>query len=228
LIRGGWLRTIESGNMNMNGMKRAMSHEGMIRMNRLVVCLLLMSVAMLGCGSDPEPEVAAAQPAPEPAAVAPAPAATPPAEDPTVRMARAVGSGKPGSAVEIRYEFLAKPTVGEPIELEIALVPSIGVDSLDAKVSGMDGITLAGPLTARFEGVEAGKPYMHKVSVLPERSGVYYVTVAVSTEIGGQSLARTFSIPFVVGHVTAQQKPAPQKDATGTPVEPMKAEEKRR
>jgi hypothetical protein len=198
----------------------------MIRMNRLVVCLLLMSVAMLGCGADPEPEVAAAPSGP--AAAKPAPAALPPAEDPTARMARAVGNSKPGAAVQIRYEFLAKPAVGEPIELEIALVPSVGVDSLDAKVSGMDGITLAGPLNARFDGVEAGKPYMHKISVLPERTGVYYVTVAVSTEIGGQALARTFSIPFVVGHVTAQQKAAPQKDATGTPVEPMKAEETRR
>jgi hypothetical protein len=205
-----------------------MSYEGMIRMNRLVACLLLTSVAMLGCGSDPEPEVAAAPPAPKPAAAVPAPAATAPAEDPTARMARAVGNGKPGAAVQIRYEFLAKPAVGEPIELEIALVPSVGVDSLDARVSGMDGITLAGPLNARFDGVEAGKPYMHKVSVLPERSGVYYVTVAVSTEIGGQALARTFSIPFVVGNVSAQQKAEPGKDATGTPVEPMKAQETRR
>jgi hypothetical protein len=202
----------------------------MIRMNRLVVCLSLMSVAMLGCGSDPDPEAAAPPPAANPAAAAQAPAPTPaaaPAEDPTARMARAVGNGKPGAAVDIRYEFVAKPTVGQPTELEIAFVPSAGVDSLDANVSGMDGITLAGPLTASFAKVEGGKPYMHKVSVLPDRSGVYYVTVSVTTQIGGQALARTFSIPFVVGHVTAQQKPQPPKDATGQPIEPMKAEETR-
>jgi hypothetical protein len=184
---------------------------------------------MLGCGSDPEPEAAATPPAPQPAAAAQASAPTPaaPVENPTARMARAVGNGKPGAAVDIRYEFVAKPAVGQPTELEIALVPSAGVDSLEAKVSGMDGITLAGPLTASFEGVEAGKPYMHKVSVLPDRSGVYYVTVSVTTQIGGQALARTFSIPFVVGHVTAQQKPEPPKDAAGKPIEPMKAEETR-
>lgn len=201
-------------------------------MNRLVVCLSLMSVAMLGCGSKSDPEAAATPPAGTPAAAAQAPKATPapaaePAEDPTAHMAHAVGNGKPGAAVDIRYEFDAKPAVGQPTELQIALVPGVGVDSMAANVSGMDGITLAGPMTASFDKVEAGKPYMHKVSVLPDSSGVYYVTVAVTTQIGGQALARTFSIPFVVGHVTAQQKPEPTKDATGKPIEPMKAEENR-
>ena len=209
-------------------------HEGMIRMNRLLVCLALMSVALLGCGADPDPQAAATPPATKPAAAASsaaparANATAEPAEDPTAGMARAVGNGKPGAAVDIRYDFSAKPAVGEPTELQIALIPSAGVDSMDATIAGMDGITLAGPLTARFEAVEGGKPYIHTVSVLPDRSGVYYVTVSVTTQIGGQGLGRTFSIPFVVGHVTAQQKAEPSKDASGRPIEPMKAEETRR
>jgi hypothetical protein len=208
----------------------------MIRMNRLVVLLSLASLALLSaCGSDPEPEAAAAA-TPAPAA-APAPQAapvtkpTPPPDDATAaaqRMARAVGSGKPGAAVEIRYEFRSKPSVGTPTVLEIAFIPSAGVDALNATIAGMDGITLAGPLSASFANVEAGKAYTHTISVLPDRSGVYYVSVQANTQIGGQSLARTFSIPFVVGNVTVQQKPAPARDAAGQAIEPMKAEETRR
>ena len=206
----------------------------MIRMNRVVICLSLASMALLSaCGSDPEPEAAvtpapAAAPAPEAAPVA---GPTPTPDDATVaaqRMARAVGSGKPGAAVEIRYEFLSKPSVGTPTELEIAFIPSAGVDALAATIAGMDGITLAGPLNASFANVEAGKAYTHKISVLPDRSGVYYVSVQANTQIGGQALGRTFSIPFVVGNVTVQQKPAPAKDAAGQAIEPMKAEETRR
>lgn len=190
-------------------------------MNRLVVCLSMVSVALLSaCGSEPEPDVAAAAQASGSAA-----AAKSVVEDPSAKMARAVGNGKPGAAVDIRYEFRGKPAAGAPTELEIVFIPSAGVDALDATISGMEGITVAGQLTASFTNVEAGKPYKHTLSVLPDRTGVFYITVAVNTQIGGSSLGRTFSVPFVVGSTPVQQKAAPQKDASGQAIQPMKAEE---
>lgn len=140
-------------------------------------------------------------------------------------MARAVGNGKPGAAADIKYEFAARPEAGKPVELQVALIPSAGVDSLEATFSGMDGITLAGPLTASIASPKAGEPHTHTLSVLAERNGVYYITVAVSTQISGATLGRTFAIPFVVGTQLAQQKPAPATDASGKAVEPMKAQE---
>lgn len=184
---------------------------------RLLLCI--PTLALLGaCGSEPEPEVAAAAAPAKPAVAAPA--------DETATFARAVSDGKPGAAVNIRYEFSGKPTIGTPTELDVAFIPSAGVDSLDATLSGMDGITLAGPLTASFTSVESGKPYRHKLSVLPDRTGVFYITVSVNTEIAGSSLNRTFSIPFVVGQqVAVQQKSEPEKNAKGEAIEPMKAVE---
>lgn len=181
------------------------------------------TLVLVGCGSESEPEAAAsAAPAPPPAQAAPAPVAT----DPTAKMARAVGAGKPGAAVDIKYEFLARPEAGKPMELEVALIPSAGVDSMDATFSGMEGITLAGNLTASFGAVKAGEPYKHVLSVLPNSNGVFYVTVSVNTQIGGATLGKTFSIPFVVGNQPVQQKAkTPEKDATGQAIEPMKAEE---
>jgi hypothetical protein len=46
-----------------------------------------------------------------------------------------------------------------------------------------------------------------------------------TTQIGNQNLSRTFSVPFVVGNVPAQQKAAPQTDASGQAVQPAKAQE---
>jgi hypothetical protein len=150
-------------------------------------------------------------------------AATP--KDETVTFAKAVSDGKPGAAVGIRYEFSGKPTIGVPTELDVAFIPSPGVDSMEATLTGMEGITLAGPLTASFNAVEAGKAYRHKLSVLPDRTGVFYITVSVNTQIAGSALNRTFSIPFVVGQPAVQQKSTPAKDAKGEAIEPMKAEE---
>ena len=191
-----------------------------LSLRRLLLCVPTASLALLAaCSSEPEPAAAAPTPAPAKPMVAKA------QDDETASFAKAVGDGKPGAAVSIRYEFSGKPTIGTPTELDVAVIPSAGVDSLEAKMSGMDGITLAGPQTASFTSVEAGKPYRHKLSVLPDRTGVFYVTVSVNTQIAGSTLNRTFSIPFVVGQPVAQQKPAPARDAEGDAIESMKAEE---
>ena len=64
-------------------------------MNRLTLCLSIAGLVLSACGSDPDPDAAAAA-APKPEAKA-APA------DPMARMAKAVGSSKPGAALTIRY-----------------------------------------------------------------------------------------------------------------------------
>jgi hypothetical protein len=185
-------------------------------MNRLPLCLSIIGLALSACGSEPDPDAAAA--ATQTGAKA-APA------DPMARMAHAVGNGKPGAALEIRYDFSAKPAVGTPTQLQIAFIPHAGVDSLDIVVNGMDGMTLSGPLSASFTDVEPSKPYLHTVTVLPDRGGVFYLTVVATTQIGKSNLSRTFSIPFAVGNVPAQQKAAPQTDAAGEPIQPAKAKE---
>jgi hypothetical protein len=196
------------------------------RMNypRHLWCIAAL-VMLSACGSDPEPP-------PETPAIPPAQAAQPQptaatAADPTDKMAKAVGSGKPGAAVDIKYEFASRPEPGKPVQLEVALVPSAGVDSMTAKFSGMDGITLAGALTAEYANVQPRQPYKHSVSVLADKAGVFYITVSVDTVIGGATLGRTFAIPFVAGtgQITQQKTNVPVTDAAGQPVEPMKAQE---
>lgn len=191
-------------------------------MNRLVLLISVVAGALTigGCNSEPEPEIA--QPTAQ-TQRASAPAKAP--DDPTVRMARAVGDGKPGAAVELRYEFASKPQVGVPTEIEISFIPRAGVDSLDATITGMEGITVAGNLKAHFDDVEADKPYQHTVSLLPDQAGVYYVTVNVTTALSGASVGRTFSIPFVVGTPSAQRKTDPPKDASGQAIQSMRASE---
>jgi hypothetical protein len=196
----------------------------MIRMKlssrRSLLCVPMATLALLGaCSSEPGPEAAT----PAPAAAKPAVAAKP--ADETSNFAKAVSDGKPGAAVGIRYEFSGKPTLGTPTELDIAFIPNAGVDAMDAVLGGMDGITLAGPLTASFTQVESGKPYRHKIAVLPDRTGVFYITASVNMQIAGSSLNRTFSIPFVVGQQATQSKPEPAKDAKGEAIHPMQAEE---
>lgn len=180
---------------------------------------LCAAAVLAACDSEPAPGVEAT---PLPARTAPAKASVT-ASDPTAKMARAVGNGKPGAAVDIRYEILARPEVGKPVEVDVALLPGPGVDSMEVTFSGMEGITLAGTLVANFPSVKAGETYKHTLSLLPDRNGVFYITVSVNTSIGGATLGRNFSLPFAVGKTPVQQKATPQRDSKGEAVEVMKA-----
>lgn len=185
-----------------------------------VVLGVLSALALAGCGSEAEPDPTAATQARAESA------AQRLAAEPTSRMARAVGVGKPGASVEIKYDFGAKPEVGKAMEVELALLPKAGVSALDIVVSGMDGVSLTGPLTQTFTDVKVGQVYKHTVSVLPERNGVFYLTVTATTHIGSATMGRTFSIPFVVGAQPAVEKPkAPQTDASGQPIQQAPAVE---
>jgi hypothetical protein len=189
-------------------------------MKRNIVVLGILSVALAACGSESQPE---ANVSPNPTATV---AKASKAGDPMAGMARAVGNGKPGASVDIKYEFQAKPEVGKPVQLDIALIPSSGVSAMDVVVAGMEGVSLTGTLTQTFTDVKAGEPYKHQLTVLPQTTGVFYVTVTATTHIGSATMGRTFNIPFVVGTVLPQEKPAaPQKDATGQPIQPMPATE---
>jgi hypothetical protein len=66
-------------------------------MKHLTALLLgMLLIGLSACGSEPEPESTADGPT-GPKVAAPRP------DDETTRMARAVGSGKPGAAVDLRY-----------------------------------------------------------------------------------------------------------------------------
>jgi hypothetical protein len=186
------------------------------------VCALFISMLVLyGCGEAPEDQVVEPKPS---AALQREVAAL---QDPTLKMARAVGSGKPGAAVELKYDILVKPEPGVATEVNLALIPSASADAMTLKISAMDGITLAGQLESRIEKPQSGKPYEHRFSLLPDQAGIYYATVTVMMEFGDSQMGRTFSIPLLVGSVQQAQKPVavPPKDATGQAVQSMRAEE---
>ena len=186
-------------------------------------CLAVLPLLVLAaCSKEPEPAIVAPSPN---AALARELAA---AKDPTLKMARAVKTTKPGANVELKYEFASKPEPGVATEVKLAIIAGGSADRLTYKITGMEGLTLAGPLEGSVEQPTRGQIIDHTFSLLPDRTGIYYATVTVMTETAGSQMGRTFSVPLLVGDIEAAQKPAvrPQTDAKGQPIEPMKAEER--
>ena len=186
--------------------------------------LVLSLAASGGCHSESDPQQAAQ---------APAKKAAPPKKqepaDPLANMAQAVSSGKPGAAVQLRYDILGKPQVGVPVEIELALVPQVDAESMSVHIGGMDGLVLSGNLDPSSEAPKYQEPAKFRFTATPAQEGVFYATVTANLVHKGATMSRTFSIPLVVG-AAAAQKPsvAPKRDATGQPIQSMPAQEKKR
>jgi hypothetical protein len=142
-------------------------------------------------------------------------------------MANAVPSGKTSAPVDLKYDLTARPAVGQPLEIVLAFMPRVPAESLDVEVVGMPGLTLASGATGRFEKVQSGQTYTHKVLVQADGTGTFYISVIAKVVSQVQTEARTFSVPVIFGTPVAVQKAAPQKDANGEPIESMPATEKK-
>jgi len=191
-----------------------------------VLAVVALAAVLAACGRGEE------QVAKTPAPAAPSGsgvAVTPPlAESPDdQRMANAVVTGKTAAAIDLKYDVLARPQVGQPFEIELVLLPRLAADALTVEVTGIPGLTIVSGGTAKFEGVISGERHVVKVLVRADAAGLYYANVVARMVSQVQTEARTFSVPVAVGTVPVVEKPAPAKDASGEAIESMPAVESR-
>jgi hypothetical protein len=196
------------------------------------VAVLAMLLAA-GCGSGDQESAAASQKAKreKPAATEAAPqgaeaqvAAVKPT-DKEARLATAVADTKTTAPIDLLYDIPAKPEIGQPFTVELTLKPRVLADALDVEVADTPGLEIQGERTARFPSVEAGQPYTFQVQVVGNTAGLYYVAVTARISTQVQSDVRAFSVPVVIGTPAPLQKPTPQQDASGQPIESLPAKE---
>ena len=145
-------------------------------------------------------------------------AANKPAADVRSDMVSAVSASKPGPPVTLKFALNERPMVGEPIDVEVALIPTSDLTRLFAKFQPSTGLTLLkGAESPQFEHPKTGKPIHHTVTVMTNADGIYYITAAVVADAEDTSLTRTFSIPVIAGNgVSAPAKPTAKADAPPT------------
>ncbi|MCM2311871.1 MAG: hypothetical protein NDI84_10745 [Steroidobacteraceae bacterium] len=190
-----------------------------------VVALVALAAVLAACGRG-EDETAAKTGAPAANGAPAEGTAAPPAESPDdKRMATAVVTGKTSAPVDLKYDVLAKPNVGQPVEVELVLLPRLAADTLEVEVTGIPGLTVVSGGAIKFEGVAGGDRHVAKVIVQADAPGIYYVNVVARMSTKVQTEVRTFSVPVVVGAVPAARKAEPQQDAAGEAIQSMPAAE---
>lgn len=186
------------------------------------VAAFVLIAALTGCGGNDDEKSAAGEGAvgkPVQDAAVAAEAAN------DKRMANAVATSKLGAPVDLRYDLLARPDVGVPVEVELELAPRLAADAIELEVTGIPGLTIVTGEAARFDGIVAGEKYVAKVTVQADAPGIYYANVLARMITQVQTEVRAFSVPVIVGVVPSAQKAGPERDGSGEPVQPLPAAE---
>jgi predicted small lipoprotein YifL len=129
-------------------------------------------------------------------------------DDPTAKMARAVTIGKSNVPVNLKYEILNKPIVGTPVEIELALIPTFGADSMTIGLAGSEGLTVSTDAAPTIDVVKAAQVERIKFSVQAQEAAVYYVTVTATLYTAGTSSARAFAVPIIMSAPVVATEPA--------------------
>ena len=207
---------------------------GFARISRTTAVALLAGLLAVGCGSKDEgaaaeggADKAAAKAAKQATEANGGAAATAAANDKTANMATAVADSKTTAPIDLKYDVLAKPDIGQPFEIELAFVPQVAADTLDVEVNDAPGLVIVGERAASFAPVSGGEIYTHKILLRGDNAGLFYVSVVAKVSTKVQSESRAFSIPVVIGTVPAAQKTAPAVDASGQAIQSMPATEQK-
>jgi hypothetical protein len=100
--------------------------------------------------------------------------------------------------VELKFDLSQRPKVGQPLEVNLALIAQISASPATIQVSGADDVSVA-PGANQFEiaAEEAGEVYRHTVNVTPNAEGVVLLDVTVQLKHDEMVDKREFSIPII-------------------------------
>lgn len=161
--------------------------------------LLLCAVAVVAaCSKDPgsAPAAHTVTPVKPKASAAPRPGAT--AAEQTAGMVQAAAQGKSQVPVELKYDIAQRPKVGQPLDIDLALVAQIAASPASIQVTGADDVSVA-PSPNQFDipSEEAGEVYRETIHVTPNAEGVVLLGVTVVLKHDEIVDQRVFSIPII-------------------------------
>lgn len=185
-------------------------------LTRCAAIVLAAGLALAGCGSGKSPI------GPMMAARHPLSLKKPLVKGPKLPtdMVGAVGDARPGAArVSLRFDLRARPQVAQPLDVDLVILPSAGLDRVYGKVEASDGLELvSGADIAPTDKPPAEDvPISRSIRVVPQREGVLTLRATVFADSGGVPSSQTFSIPLIaVAGEAAVGPPSPGTAGTAS------------
>jgi hypothetical protein len=126
-----------------------------------------------------------------------------------------------GGLVDLKFMISKRPQVGEPVDIDLAMIPTEQLEGLFARFQASDGLqVVSGSETPHVEHPASGVPVGHRLTVLAKADGIYYITAIVLADSERESVARTFSIPLIAGQGLVEP---PAEPAAASVADPKRA-----
>jgi hypothetical protein len=121
-------------------------------------------------------------------------------------MVTAVNSAHSTTPISIKFRVSARPVVGTPLTIVLALVPAenVGISHIHASFQPGDGLQLQGERTLDINDPGAGVIIEQELSVVPQQPGVLSLNATIVVDLDGGSLARSYSIPLIASDNPSQ------------------------
>jgi hypothetical protein len=101
--------------------------------------------------------------------------------------------------VLLKFDLVQKPTVGRPLDINLAVVPQIDASAAQIQVVGGDGITVpAGTNQIDMPALEAGQVYRQSIKVNPNAEGVLLLNLTLALKHDEITESQAFSLPLIV------------------------------
>ncbi len=167
-------------------------------MNIVRIAALCAVTALAACHGDSGAAPPPAPATPQVSAVVPVKKG-PSASEQTLGMVDATSVGKSELPVSLKFDLKQRPVLGQPLAIDIAVVPQIDAGAANVEMTGIDGLTVLPGAKAFTAGpVEAGQVYRHSIEVTPAAEGVLLLGLTVSLKHDEMTDSRVFSIPLIV------------------------------
>jgi hypothetical protein len=156
-----------------------------------------MAALLVACGQSSFTSRATPTPTPSPEQNAAPPADETPDSD--AALVSAVGPPGPSSLISVKFRVEARPVVGMPVKIELALIPAANaqINRIHGSFLVGSGLLLQSEHSFDVPTVQAGVTLYRELTVVPQQSGVLSLnaTILIQQDIGSQ--ARTYSIPLI-------------------------------
>jgi hypothetical protein len=116
-------------------------------------------------------------------------------------MVTAVSSARSTTPINMKFALSARPVVGTPVTLTVALIPApdAGISHIHASFQPADGLQLLADRALDISNPAPGQPIEQQLSVVPQQAGVLLLNATVLVDMDGGSMARGYTIPMIAG-----------------------------
>jgi hypothetical protein len=116
----------------------------------------------------------------------------------TAGMVEAVALGKSSVPLSVKFDLPHRPTVGQPLDVVVALLPQ-AIGAASVAVTSSEGLQLAPEMRhIDIPAVEPSQAYRMTIPLTPTADGVQLLNLEISLSHDDSTDTRSFSVPVIV------------------------------